>query len=188
MGAQAGALARACRLRSLTPTPPSKQRGGMRVASQKLHRAPAWPFKASRLTWASEKAARSRPFAGREVRCRLKRRAAVASSLQATRANKNPRGRRPANQAQQGREFPHTWQHLCGDARKHHEIAPSGASQRLRFHAACSVAFLPGVPQFAVRLDRTARGVAQGGGLRDSRTARRGTGNPSRVHNSNAAA
>jgi len=60
------------------------------VASQKLHRSPGWPCKASRLTWASEPAAWSRQFAGRQVRCRLNRRAAVATSLRSTRVI-NPR-------------------------------------------------------------------------------------------------
>jgi hypothetical protein len=68
-----------------------RERGGMRAASQKLHRASCWPCKTSRLTWASEAAARPRRFAGRQVRCRLNRRAAVATSLSSTRAKKNPR-------------------------------------------------------------------------------------------------
>jgi hypothetical protein len=57
------------------------ERAAKKNASQKLYRAPCWPCKASRLTWASEAAAWSRQFAGRQVRCRLNRRAAVASSL-----------------------------------------------------------------------------------------------------------
>ena len=83
------------------------------------------------------------------VRQQLGRRAAVASSLRAT-LHDSPRRScgRPIKAGEVG----------SSDARKHRGIFPCGRSQRLRFSAASSVAFVPGLPQ----LGRAARSHAAG--------------------------
>lgn len=166
MGALPVALARARRLQS------------RRIASQKLFRAPCWPCKTSRLTWASKAAAWSCFFAGRQVRCRLNRRAAVARSLSSTR-DKNPRSPygRPIKRNEVGR-FPQSFRNT-GDARKHHGIAR--ASQISRWLAASQVAFVPGVPQLGGPAQPHGAGLAQGGRRRDEQ---RGADISSRAHSS----
>ena len=153
------------------------------IASQKLHRAPCWPCKASRLTWASEAAAWSRQFAGRQVRCRLNRRAAVASSLQATR-DKNPRlpYGRPIKTSEVG-SFPHSASESGRRTEASRNRSFYRAFQNARLLAASLVAFVPGVPQLGCAARPYGAGLAQGGGLRDAGATRRGTGTRSRAHN-----
>jgi hypothetical protein len=64
--------------------PERASRGSVRTAMGRVPETSPCPLSAvqnGRLTWASEPAARSRRLAGRQVRCRLGRRAAVAMSL-----------------------------------------------------------------------------------------------------------
>ncbi len=118
---------------------------------------PRLAVQSGRLTWASEPAAWSRPFAGRQVRCRLNRRAAVATSLQSTRDihPRLPYGR-PIKASEVG-SFPYSLNCLYGrrtEASRDRSARPKFRDcSRLPWWRS-SLACLSS----AVQLDRTARG------------------------------
>ena len=170
------------------PSSPPAHAGGSLGRVPETLPCPRLADQSGRLTWASEAAAWSRRVAGRQVRCRLNRRAAVATSLRSTR-DKIP-AYRTAGQSSRARSGGSRIDNrlYTVDARKHHGIAPRGVFQNSRLLAASLVAFVPGVPQLAVSARPHGAGLAQGG-LRDAGrhvvgVARRGTGTPSRAHSS----
>ena len=102
-------FAKARRLRALTPDHLSqREKGGTRDRVPETPPCPRLADQSGRLTWASERRRGHASSAGRQVRCRLNRRAAVATSLPSTR-DKYPRTPcgRPIKASEVG-NFPHS--------------------------------------------------------------------------------
>ena len=125
MGDRPAAFCQGTPTASPHPRPLSqREKGGTRDRVPETPPCPLLAVQSGRLTWASGSAAWSRRFAGRQVRCRLNRRAAVATSLQTppaisarrptTRDKKNPRipYGRPIKSGEVGR-FPYS-ESECG--------------------------------------------------------------------------